>query len=153
MLVPRSRIEDWLRVLDLAERLAERLRDSLGPVTVLLHGSYARGDFNLWSDVDVILVSPRFRGVRVLDRYDMIQSLLPPGFEAVPMTPEELRAALAKPAWRQALARGYVVVVDDLGLGQLVARAAGPPRRLEELRRRLRSLLAGPGPTVSGVNA
>ncbi|MEB2835682.1 MAG: nucleotidyltransferase domain-containing protein [Desulfurococcales archaeon] len=143
MRVPRSRVEEWLRVLSRVEELAGRLRARLGPVTLVLHGSYARGDFNLWSDVDVIIVSPAFEGLRVLDRYDPLLDLLPPGFEAIPMTPRELRRALEKPAWRQALARGYIIVADDLSLEPLLKRAAGPPRSLRELKRSLRELLAG----------
>ena len=142
MRVPRSRLEQWLRVLSRVEELAAGLRAKLGPVTLVLHGSYARGDFNLWSDIDVIIVSPAFEGLRVLDRYDPLVDLLPPGFEAIPMTPRELRRALDKPAWRQALARGYIVVADDLHLEPLLRRAAGPPRSLRELEKNLRELLA-----------
>ncbi len=35
--------------------------------TVALVGSYARGDFSLWSDVDVFIVSSEFKG-GLLDR-------------------------------------------------------------------------------------
>ncbi len=123
--------------------LAGRLRARLDPVTLVLHGSYARVDFNLWSDVDVIIVSPVFEGLRVLDRYDPLLDLLPPGFEAIPMTPRGLRQALEKPAWRQALAKGYIVVADDPKPRTLTEEGRRAPRSLRELGRSLRELLAG----------
>ena len=33
------------------------LEEKLGNTTLILFGSYARGDFNLWSDVDIIIIS------------------------------------------------------------------------------------------------
>jgi len=80
----RRRIKAWLEALHKASAAAERLASKLGKITVILHGSYARGDFNLWSDIDVIVVSERFKGMRPLDRYDLIADLLGPGLEAVP---------------------------------------------------------------------
>lgn len=43
-------------LVDLASQYADRVRDRYGPA-VLPFGSVARGDFNLWSDVDVLVVS------------------------------------------------------------------------------------------------
>ncbi len=142
MRVPRSRLEKWLKALEEAERLAHKVRAELGPATVILHGSYARGDFNLWSDVDIIIVSPRFRGVRILDRYSLVEKIIPPGFEPVLMTPEEFRAALEKPAWRQALARGHVILADDLNLRHTVVKCGALYRRLDDIKKELEKLLA-----------
>jgi predicted nucleotidyltransferase len=94
---------------------AERVRE-LGPATLLVFGSYARGDFNLWSDVDVIVVSPALRGARFTERW----RLLPPPppelpLEAIAWTPEEASKLLAKPSWREAL-RSCLVVFDELAL-------------------------------------
>ncbi|WP_244403828.1 nucleotidyltransferase domain-containing protein [Pyrolobus fumarii] len=96
--MPRSRLEEWLRILEEVEGAAARLAARIGRVSVLLHGSYARGDFNLWSDVDLIIVSEVFRGIRPLDRYKLVQDVLPDKVEPIPMTPEELRRAVEKPA-------------------------------------------------------
>ena len=41
-----------LRPLEKAIASSERLAAGLGRVTVILHGSYARGDFNLRGDID-----------------------------------------------------------------------------------------------------
>ena len=44
------------------------LEEKLGKVTLILFGSYARGDFNLWSDVDIIIISDYFKNIRFIDR-------------------------------------------------------------------------------------
>jgi predicted nucleotidyltransferase len=113
--LPRRRVEAWLEALARVERTAERLGGRLGRVTVLLHGSYARGDFNVWSDIDVIVASEAFRGVRQLDRYDIVAGLLEPGIEPILLTPEELIDILDKPSWRQALGRGWSSYVTTMG--------------------------------------
>ena len=96
----------------------------------------------MWSDIDLIVVSEAFEGVRFLDRYDIIMDALDPGVEAIPVTPRELREMLSKPAWRQALARGAVIVRDDYGLAPAIERATGArPPGLGELRRRVQGLL------------
>ena len=140
--VPRERVEEWLCVLDEVERAASRLAEVLGRVSVLLHGSFARGDFNLWSDVDLVLVSEVFRGVRHLDRYELVWRLLPPRAEVVAWTPEELKQALEKPAWLAAFRRGVVVVRDEHGVAELLRRAGVEALHLDELRRRVERLLA-----------
>ena len=62
-------------------------------VTAILVGSYARGDFNLWSDIDVILVSEVFKGGPV----ERLKALdIPRGFQAIPLTPNEFKRLLAK---------------------------------------------------------
>lgn len=55
-------------------------------VSAILIGSYARGDFNLWSDIDVILVSDTFRE-NPLERLKRIDP--PPGFQVIPLNLEE----------------------------------------------------------------
>ncbi len=142
MRLPRSRVQAWLEALDKAEITAERLAGRLGMVTVILHGSYARGDFNLWSDIDLIIVSERFEGIRVLDRFDLVSDLLEPGVEVIPVTPRELRVMILKPSWRQALSRGAVIVRDDYGLAEAIREAIGVKLLgIGELRRRVKELI------------
>jgi len=57
----RARRAERERVIGELREYASRLRARLGRLSMALYGSYARGDFNLWSDVDVIVVSERFR--------------------------------------------------------------------------------------------
>jgi len=83
--------------------------------TAILVGSYARGDFNLWSDVDVLLVAEfegrppqRLRGLEV-----------PPGYQVVPVTPSEFRRMVERgdPLAVEAFKRG-IFLRDDLGLSE-----------------------------------
>ena len=113
----RERRERRRRVLEALGAYAGVLRGALGRVTLVLYGSYARGDFNVWSDVDVIIVSEAFEGVRYVERWRLLPPP-PPGLEAldaVTWTPGEARVMLGRPSWRKALEHA-VVVVDDYGL-------------------------------------
>ena len=81
--------------------------------TVLLIGSYARGDFNLWSDIDILVIGP-FRG-NPLERLKNID--LPAGYEAILLTPEELISRKEKndKFIKESFQQGFPVR-DDFGL-------------------------------------
>lgn len=114
--VVEERRERMREVLEKLGRYAEELRGRFGKVSMLLFGSYARGDFNLWSDVDVIIVSEAFEGVREVVRGLKLPVFDPlPNIEAVCWTPSEAQKMLSKPSWREAT-RQSVVIVDDYGL-------------------------------------
>ena len=83
-------------------------------VTAVLIGSYARGDFNLWSDVDVLVISEEFGG-KPLDRLRKLD--VPSGYQIIALTPREFRKLLGKgePMVMEAIKYG-VVLRDDLGL-------------------------------------
>lgn len=72
-------------------RVLGELSAKLG-ADVYLFGSYARGDHLLDSDVDVLVVSERFEGMRYVDRVALVRSMLPGdlGFDVVALTPREL---------------------------------------------------------------
>lgn len=82
--------------------------------SVILVGSYARGDFNLWSDIDILVISPSFKGSPV-ERLKALDIL--PGSEVVPLTPEEFERLVERgdPLAMEALDQG-VVLRDDLKL-------------------------------------
>ncbi|WP_083477059.1 nucleotidyltransferase domain-containing protein [Sulfuracidifex metallicus] len=63
-----------------------------GLYTSFLIGSYSRGDFNVWSDVDILLIG-EFDGnpVERLLRLDF-----PPGFEVIPINEGEFNKAIRK---------------------------------------------------------
>ena len=115
-------IEERLRkreeVIKAVRGFALKASQALGPLTAILYGSYARGDFNLWSDVDVLLVVrdevalPRKPHKRV----ELVLGLIPPGFEVHLVREGELRRALARRAFARAALAGAVVVLDQLGL-------------------------------------
>lgn len=81
--------------------------------SVFLFGSYARGDFNLWSDVDIIIVSNFDKNIR--KRFDALD--FPPGFEVIPMRPEELLGSgLKKNFFLDSIRKDLVMLRDDLQL-------------------------------------
>lgn len=55
--IHQIKVKDWIHVYSL--RWANKLPFK---ATVILIGSYARGDFNLWSDVDILLISESLSG-------------------------------------------------------------------------------------------
>lgn len=84
-------------------------------VSAILIGSYARGDFNLWSDVDILLISDTFKG----NPLDRLKTLDPPaGFQIIPISMEEFKILLRKKdiLVEQALKRG-VILRDDFQIG------------------------------------
>lgn len=96
VIIPARRIREWETLLKEAEEFARSVARKLAPATVILHGSVARGDFNRGSDIDIIVVSPRFRGTRPLDRYELFRDewMKTARVEPLPWTPEELERAL-----------------------------------------------------------
>ena len=114
----RKRLEELGRLASLLCRLARELERLLGPVTVILYGSYARGDFNAWSDVDLVIVSPGFRGLPYMERMRLLRPIVeesPWGLDVVAWAPEEAAVMLEKPSWRKAL-QDCILVRDDHGL-------------------------------------
>lgn len=92
-------------------------------VTAILIGSYARGDFNLWSDVDILLVA-EFIG-NPIERLRLVD--MPPGFQVIPLTEGELLSLLMKgdPMAVEALKTG-VILRDSLKLvGKMKQIASG----------------------------
>ena len=115
--VLRERKELQEEIIATARKFVEDLRRVLGKVTVILYGSYVRGDFNLWSDVDLIVISDAFRNIPPLRRYDIVMEFTPPKFELKLWTVEEACVQLSKPWWREAL-KYRIVLADDYGLVQ-----------------------------------
>ncbi len=74
------------RVVQILKQLAKELN-----AIIYLFGSYARGDHLLDSDVDIIVVSEIFRGVRPSERVWIVRSRLPGdlSFDIIALTPEE----------------------------------------------------------------
>lgn len=57
------------RIKKIIDKYIEALRINNVPISqIVLFGSYARGTFQKWSDIDIALVSDIFEGDRFLDR-------------------------------------------------------------------------------------
>uniref|UniRef100_A0A7C3WJM6 DNA polymerase III subunit beta n=1 Tax=Thermofilum pendens TaxID=2269 RepID=A0A7C3WJM6_THEPE len=82
-------------VKEALEKLAARAREELGDVEIYLFGSYARGDWLLDSDVDLVVVSPKFEGLSMGERYALVRRMLPAQIsaEVLAYTPEEFARA------------------------------------------------------------
>lgn len=72
---------------------------------MVVFGSVARGDFNLWSDIDVVVVADHLPD-RLLDRLDAIGQR--PRVQPVPWTPDE---------WTSQHARNNPIVAECLERG------------------------------------
>lgn len=70
----------------------------LGEVVVVVYSSYARGDFNEWSDVDVLVVAKSSLPVNPLKRLNLVAEFLAeiPGVECVLLTPLEFKILVRK---------------------------------------------------------
>lgn len=83
------------RLLGLAREYVEALSERLPLVAAAVVGSVARGDFNLWSDIDVVVVAddlPR----SILERQALLLRDAAPGIQPIGFEPAEFRTALAK---------------------------------------------------------
>ena len=92
------------KILEVVNRLIRGLEEAGIKVSeAYLFGSYARGDWLEESDVDLIVVSPDFEGVRWLDRLDLVAKLwlrlgLEKWVEVFPYTPAEFEEARRRSA-------------------------------------------------------
>jgi len=93
-----------------ADALAERLPD----LAAAIGGSVARGDFNRWSDVDVVVVSDRLPD-DARARLDVLHAVVVPGVEPHGYTRAELRRAVERgdPLARETLDRGVALRAWD----------------------------------------
>ncbi|MEM1769132.1 MAG: nucleotidyltransferase domain-containing protein [Saccharolobus sp.] len=111
MEVIKRREEKRREVIENARKWASSLNFR---TSAILIGSYARGDFNLWSDVDIVIISDTFKE-NPLERLKKIDP--PPGFQIIPLNLEELEKLHNKKdiLAREILEHG-VILRDDLQL-------------------------------------
>ncbi len=98
-------------------RLVEELRRrGLRIKAVYLFGSFARGDWLVTSDVDIVIISPDFEGMRFIDRLDLVYMVawklgLRPWIEAIPLTPRELEEKLKSSSVIRDASRYWIRIV------------------------------------------
>jgi predicted nucleotidyltransferase len=87
-----SRRAERERLIGRARAYARALSERLPVQAVVLVGSVARGDFNLWSDIDVLVVTDALPE-RLPDRLALLSADAPGGVQVVGLTRAELRRA------------------------------------------------------------
>lgn len=88
--VVARRREERAELLDRAALVAQGLDPRLGVRAVVVFGSVARGDFNVYSDIDVLVVAEHLPG-DYRQRLDALGWPPPPRVEPVAWSPQEYR--------------------------------------------------------------
>jgi uncharacterized protein len=103
-------------LIDLGRVYTRQLSARLTVRAAYVVGSVARGDFNVWSDVDVVIVADDLPS-RVPERMAVLVADAPPRVQPVGFTPAEFERARSKgnPLVIEALERGVVVHVEGPG--------------------------------------
>lgn len=82
-------------LIGVAREYVRRLAAELPVIAAAVVGSVARGDFNVWSDIDVVVVAEHLPQ-RAPDRGLLLAQYASPGVQAVGYLPAEFDAALAR---------------------------------------------------------
>jgi predicted nucleotidyltransferase len=82
------------RLIESARSYVSSLAGRLDVDRAWVAGSVARGDFNVWSDVDIVVVAPGMPE-RGLERLDLFSDA-PPRVQVIAYTPVEFERALAR---------------------------------------------------------
>lgn len=105
-----ARRETRARMRSLAAEYVERLATRRAVRAAALVGSVARGDFNVWSDVDVVVVAEGLPE-RVPDRALVLAMDAPPGVQPIGFTSHEFERAYRRgdPLAREAVELGHAL--------------------------------------------
>ncbi len=108
--------------MGLARQFIERASRRMSIVAAAVVGSVARGDFNVWSDIDVIVIVDALPE-GALERQTLLIGYVLPGVQPVAWTPAEFHAAVAKGnrLAREALDSGVVLAGDAFFAAQRAA--------------------------------
>jgi uncharacterized protein len=101
-------------LIELARGYVERLASDRDLRAAFIVGSVARGDFNVWSDVDVVVVADDLPS-RAPDRAQALGQIAPPRVQPIGFTRREFHAANAKgnPLVREAAEVGIPLAGAD----------------------------------------
>lgn len=99
--------------ITLARSYATDLQQELGPLSAVLIGSVARGDFNLGSDLDVLIISDNLPA-NPLKRSRLLYSMVKPMIEPKGYTKAEFNTLLYKKnPLVVAVAKEGIVLLDE----------------------------------------
>jgi hypothetical protein len=115
-LAERSQERD--RLIELARSYVDRLVARVPLVAAAVVGSVARGDFNVWSDDDVVVVAETLPE-RAPERGRILGEDVPGGVQPVGFTPAEFEAALGRgnPLAAEAVSMGIVLLGPEFFSG------------------------------------
>ena len=118
-LAERARERD--RLIELARSYVDRLARRRPLAAAAVVGSVARGDFNIWSDVDVVVIAEGLPE-RAPERGSALVEDVAGGVQPVGFTPEEFSHALraGNPLAREAVTTGVVLLGADFLRGSAV---------------------------------
>ena len=115
-----ERMREREKVINTVKDFAGKLDSIWDKVSVVIVGSYARGDFNEWSDIDVLIIVEN-EHPNPLKRYNkLVKLLVNPEYakiEPIIITKKEFVKGLERknPLIIEALEKG-IVIKDKLGL-------------------------------------
>lgn len=89
------RQNEHARLVDTARLYVQSLEDRLDVIAAVIGGSVARGDFNVWSDIDVVIVASVLPD-RLPDRLALLSEDAPAGVQPAGFTPAELLIAVRR---------------------------------------------------------
>lgn len=100
-------------VIDVLKDYSKAVSSKLGKFTGILYGSMARGDYNIWSDIDFLVISDKLPE-NPLKRLEFLYSLMDMPIEVKGYTRKEFLQMMEKrnPLALDALVEGKVVVDD-----------------------------------------
>lgn len=104
------RLEEQRARIELAAAWVRLLTHRVDVVAAVVFGSTARGDFNKWSDIDVLVISPVLpTGAR--ERLELLMRDAPPGIQPIAWTPDEYarRRDRGDPIVRESETAGHVL--------------------------------------------
>ena len=112
--IVEERRRELEKVLSEARTIAKCLSKLFSKLVVILYGSYARGDFNEWSDLDVLTVVEAELPKNPVERLNYVDECIriSPRLELTILTIEELRRLYMKrnPIVIEAVEKGIVLL-------------------------------------------
>lgn len=107
------RDDERKRVIRLSTEYVKKLENDIGPFTSVLYGSYARGDFNIGSDIDILIISDNLPA-NMLERMELLYHYVEGGIEPKGYTKAEFSKMLNSnnPLVIDALKNGEVLSDD-----------------------------------------
>lgn len=83
---------DKIKNTKTVKTFVSRVRKTLSPSRVVLFGSYGTASFNEYSDIDIVVVSDKFKNVDPYERFSKLHAMvsdLSPEIQAFGVTPDE----------------------------------------------------------------